>query len=129
MPALKNPKHEAFARNVGIKGMGAAEAYREVYDCADSTAETNGPALGRKTQISLRISEFREVAAQRAAQKDLLTVEEKRGICAEIARGGENKDRLSAIKVDNDLAVDGAEAGSNNALADALARIKAISHA
>jgi hypothetical protein len=128
MPALKNPKHEAFARNVGIKGMSAAEAYREVYDCADSTAESEGPRFCKNPQISTRISHFREIAAQRAAQKDLLTVEEKRGICAEIARGGENKDRLTAIKVDNDLAVEGAEAGAQSELAQALAMIRTVTH-
>ena len=41
---------------------------------------------------------------------------EKRRICAEIARDGENKDRLAAIKVDNDLAVEGAEAAANKAM-------------
>ena len=143
MPALKNPKHEAFARNVGIKGMGAAEAYREVYDCADSTAESEGPRFCKNPQISTRISHFREIAAERAAEKDFLTVEEKRNFLARVVRAHGKKldfagadadliqgvkldkfgnemleipDKLAAIRIDNDLAVDGAEAEANKAM-------------
>lgn len=144
MPALKNSKHESFARNVGIKGMSAAEAYREVYNPdADSTAESEGPRLSRNPQISPRITEFREEAAQRAKLKDFLTVEEKRGFLARVVRAhGKNlnfagedadliqgvkldkfgnetleiPDKLAAIRIDNDLAVDGAEAEANKAL-------------
>lgn len=143
MPAVKNAKHEAFARNVGIKGMSAAEAYRTGWKTASkATAETEGPALARKPQIALRISEIREKAAIRAAEKDFLTVEEKRRFCARTLRLNPEKldveedgdlvqgikydkhgrkiyelmSAKDAIALDNDLAVDGAEAGANKAM-------------
>ena len=154
MPALKNPKHEAFARNVGIHGMSAAEAYRTGWpNCSEATAETTGPKLARDSQINLRIMEFREEAAKRAAEKDFLTVEEKRAFLAKIVRtpiGEVTKDselcqewsltdgerttterikmpsKLDAIKIDNDLATDGAQAVGNKAVADALPDLAAM---
>lgn len=154
MPALKNLKHEAFARNVGIHGMSAAEAYRTGWpNCSEATAETTGPKLARDSQINLRILEFREEAAKRAAEKDFLTVEEKRAFLAKIVRtpiGEVTKDselcqewsltdgerttterikmpsKLDAIKIDNDLATDGAQAVGNKAVADALPDLAAM---
>ncbi len=175
MPALKNLKHEAFARNVGIHGMSAAEAYRTGWpNCSEATAETTGPKLARDSQINLRIMEFREEAAKRAAEKDFLTVEEKRAFLAKIVRTpigevDENSDlcqefsfdvigggargklkrgqadegneveelprerlkfkmpsKLDAIKIDNDLATDGAQAVGNKAVADALPDLAAV---
>lgn len=154
MPALKNLKHEAFARNVGIHWMSAAEAYRTGWpNCSEATAETTGPKLARDSQINLRIMEFREEAAKRAAEKDFLTVEEKRAFLAKIVRtplGEVTKDselcqewsltdgerttterikmpsKLDAIKIDNDLATDGAQAVGNKAVADALPDLAAM---
>jgi hypothetical protein len=154
MPALKNLKHEAFARNVGIHGMSAAEAYRTGWpNCSDATAETTGPKLARDSQINLRIMEFREEAAKRAAEKDFLSVEEKRAFLAKIVRtplGEVTKDselcqewsltdgerttterikmpsKLDAIKIDNDLATDGAQAVGNKAVADVLPDLAAV---
>lgn len=129
MPALKNHKHEAFARNVGIKGMSAAEAYREVFGSKGQTAEVNGCKLRAKCE--LRIAEFREEAAARAKEKDFLTIEEKRAFLAKVVRtplaevsreselcqewsetttkdGGSERikmpSKLDAIKLDNELA-------------------------
>ena len=154
MPALKNPKHEAFARNVGIHGMSAAEAYRTGWpEASKATAETEGPALARKPHVNLRVMEFREEAAKRAAEKDFLSVEEKRAFLAKIVRtplGEVTKDselcqewsltdgerttterikmpsKLDAIKIDNDLATDGAQAVGNKAVADALPDLAAV---
>ena len=175
MPALKNPKHEAFARNVGIKGMSAAEAYRDGWPNASrSRAETAGPELARRSQVKDRISEFREESAARAKEKDFLSVEEKRAFLAKIVRtpigevdeksdlcqefgfdivGGGARGRLKrgqadegneveelprerlkfkmpskldAIKIDNDLATDGAQAVGNKAVADALPDLAAV---
>lgn len=87
MPALKNKKHEAFARNIGIKGMSAAEAYRDGWPNASrSRAETAGPELARRSQVKDRISELREESAERAKEKDFLSVEEVRALCARIVR-------------------------------------------
>lgn len=143
MPVLKNPKHEAFARNVGIKGMSAAEAYKEVWKCSQSSAESAGPRLGRDVQVMSRVSDLRKEKAERAKLKDFLTVEEKRNFLARVVRAHGKKldfagadadliqgvkldkfgnemleipDKLAAIRIDNDLAVDGAEAEANKAM-------------
>lgn len=65
MPVLKNQKHERFAQAVAL-GMSAAKAYRQHVagkNAADSTIETEGPALARLPQVSLRISELQEKVA------------------------------------------------------------------
>lgn len=144
MPALKNKKHEAFARAVGVKGMSATEAYKSVWpNAAQRTAEVEGSKLSLKPENAMRIQEHREEAARRAAERDFLTVEEKRRFCARVVRAhgkdldadGEDADlingakydkfgnlvleipdKLKAIQLDNDLAIDGAEAGANKAL-------------
>lgn len=151
MPVLKLKRHETFARNIGIKGMSAAEAYREVWTKASvRTSEVNGSELSRKTEVALRIAEFREESANRAKEKDFLTMEEKRAFCARIVRtpvgqvdhtsdlcqervyteGQEETSvrvkmpcKLKAILIDNDLAVDGAEAGKNKALEIIIRRL------
>ena len=68
MPILKNPKHELFAQAVA-KSESAAGAYRMYYDVTNETAETNGPALARSTQVKLRIEELRDQANEIATQK------------------------------------------------------------
>ena len=62
MPVLKNQKHERFAQAVAL-GMSAAKAYRQHVarkNTADSSIETDGPALARDSQVAIRISELRE---------------------------------------------------------------------
>lgn len=71
MPALKNPKQEAFAQAVA-KGMPAGHAYAEFISggkCSESTAETEGPALARKPQLTLRIAELRKAVGELADRK------------------------------------------------------------
>jgi hypothetical protein len=68
MPALKNPKYEAFAQSVALN-MPAAQAYREGWDCSDATAETNGPRLARDAQVKLRIAELRKRVGKAADDK------------------------------------------------------------
>lgn len=132
MPVLKLHRHEAFARNIGIKGMSAAEAYRTGWPKASRRrAETAGPALARKSQVKVRIAELKAEVAARAKEKDFLTLEEKRLFLARIVRtplGEVNRDsdlcqewsetttkdggserikmpsKLDAIKLDNELA-------------------------
>ena len=132
MPALKLKRHEAFARNVGIKGMSAAEAYRTGWLKASArTAETNGPKLARSARVKLRIEELKAESAARAKEKDFLSVEEKRAFLARVVRtpleevtrksdlcqewsetttkdGGSERikmpSKLDAIKLDNELA-------------------------
>jgi hypothetical protein len=139
MPALKNPKHEAFARNVGILGMTAKDAYLAVWPASSQrTCEVEGSKLSLKPENVLRINELRNEAAARAAEKDFLTVEEKRAFLAKVVRtplaevtpkselcqewsetttrdGGSEKikmpSKLDAIKLDNELAPDAGSGG------------------
>ncbi|CAB4163658.1 hypothetical protein UFOVP813_40 [uncultured Caudovirales phage] len=143
MPAIKPAKHEAFALLVATNDSAAA-AYRELWPKASrARAETAGPELARRSQVKVRIEEHRQARAVRQADKRFLTVEEKRIHCARVFRAhganldvdGEDADLIQgvtytkdgravysmmskseAIKLDNDLAVDGAEAGANKAL-------------
>ena len=66
MPALKNPKHEAFAQAVAA-GMPASQAYVEHVsrdgNCSDRTAEVTGSKLQHTSEVSLRISELRKAAS------------------------------------------------------------------
>ena len=61
MPVLKNQKHERFAQAVA-DGAACAEAYRNIWGCSPSSAETAGPRLGRDIQVMSRIAELRNQA-------------------------------------------------------------------
>lgn len=95
MPALKNPKHEAFAQSCAL-GMSAAESYRQGYDCSDATAETNGPKLARDAQVKLRIAELRAKVAERADKKFDMTKEKWLERLARIAASAEESEDFSA---------------------------------
>lgn len=154
MPVLNLCRHEAFARNIGINGMSAAEAYRTGWPhVTKKTAEHEGPRLAKRDKVATRIAELKAEAAARAKEKDFLAVEEKRAFLAKIVRtplGEVTKDsdlcqewsltdgerttterikmpsKLDAIKIDNDLATDGAQAVGNKAVADALPDLAAV---
>ena len=69
MPALLNPKHEAFAALVA-EGLSAAEAYRQTYPSAKpSTVETTGPQLLRSPQVALRVEELRAIQTKVIEEK------------------------------------------------------------
>lgn len=77
MPVLKNQKHERFAQAVAL-GMSAAKAYRQHVarkNTADSSVETDGPALARDSQVALRIEELRGQNAEKIAAKFDMTRE------------------------------------------------------
>jgi phage terminase small subunit len=56
MPALKNPRHEAFAQ-VLARGMSAAAAYGQV---GFKPHRANAATLARKEHISVRVAELQE---------------------------------------------------------------------
>ena len=56
MPALKNPRHEAFAQAVA-RGMSAAAAYGQV---GFRPHRANAATLARKKHISVRVAELQE---------------------------------------------------------------------
>lgn len=95
MPALKNPKHEAFAQKIAL-GSSAAEAYRQGWDCSDATAETNGPKLARDTQVKLRIGELRNKVAVTAEKKFEMTKDKWLERLATIADKAEDAEDFSA---------------------------------
>ena len=99
---LPDAQHERFACELA-KGASQDEAYELA---GFSRNRGNACRLKAKESVSQRVKWLQE----QAASADVLTIAEKRRICAEIARGGEHRDRLNAIRVDNDLAADGAEA-------------------
>lgn len=95
MPVLKNQKHERFAQAVAM-GMSAAEAYRRHVarkNTASTSIETDGPALARESQVSLRISELREKVAAKVEAKFELTrdkwLDELAGIASEARQTGD----------------------------------------
>src|SRR5215510_15777249 len=56
MPALKNPRHEAFAQALA-RGMSAAAAYKQV---GFKPHRANAATLARKEHISVRVAELQE---------------------------------------------------------------------
>jgi hypothetical protein len=72
MPALKNPKHEAFAQSVAA-GMPASQAYikhvSRAGNCSNRTAEVTGSKLQNISEVSLRISELKKAAGDMADKK------------------------------------------------------------
>lgn len=124
---LANARHERFAVMVASGNVTVAEAYRCAVSERGSTKTSweNGCKLAAK--VAPRIEWMKREVAKRfkcEAEKAILNMAEKRRICAEIARTGENRDRLAAIKVDNDLAGDGAEASGNKALGELVKRLR-----
>ena len=98
MPALKNPKHEAFAQAVALN-MPAGQAYAEyvsVGKCSESTAETTGPKLARKSQIAIRIAELRERVGDEAEKKFDLTKEKWLDRLEGIAKKAESAEDFTA---------------------------------
>ncbi len=140
---LTGPQQK-FAEAYAVDKNGAA-AYRAAYPkSTQRAAETSASVLLRKPEVAAEIERIRR-EAQNAPGGAFLTIEEKRRFAASVVRarpdqaGADNPlceikmskageyyafpDKLAAIKLDNDLAVDGAEAGAATALAGALAGI------
>lgn len=80
MPVLKNPRHEVFAQLVA-KLMPAGAAYKKIYrGVKASTAETEGPALLRKPQISSRLMELQQDGAKAA----IISLEKANQFCLDV---------------------------------------------
>lgn len=99
---LADAQHERFAQFLA-EGRSQLEAYTKA---GYSPNDGNATRLKSNERVLQRVNWLKEQAAKRC----VLTLERKRQICFEIAETGENRDRLNAIKVDNDLAGDGSEA-------------------
>lgn len=114
---LEDPKHEQFALFLAEGEVPVEDAYRKALRPrgGKATLEMDAVALAQSPHISLRLvwlrAQVEERARGTAAVWEILSITDKRRICAQIAREGEkDSDRLRAIQVDNDLAGDGTDA-------------------
>ena len=137
MPALKNAKHEAFAQAYALSS-NASEAWRKATS-KTANADVNGARWLVIRGIVERVAELRKKADAASENFTVLSIAEKRDFIARLVKakvseldddsdlwngiklteqGREYKlpDKLRAIQIDNDLAVDGAEAGANKAM-------------
>lgn len=65
MPALANPRHEAFCQEYHKNGFNATAAYRAVYKTKNQrTAESNGERLLSNAEVARRIKELQGDAAE-----------------------------------------------------------------
>src|SRR6266568_2738045 len=68
MPALRNPRHELFARALA-DGKAASEAYRAAgYQCAPRKARGHGYRLRRREDIAARIDELSAIGPELLAE-------------------------------------------------------------
>lgn len=99
MPALKNPKHEAFAQAYAL-GMPASQAYVECVSigkaCSDRTAEVTGSKLTKESEIALRIAELRKKVGDEADRKFNLTKDRWLDRLEKIADKAEEAEDFSA---------------------------------
>lgn len=114
---LKNARHEAFAL-AWAKGGTATDAAR-VAGYSVARARFTGRDLATNRHVVAR----KEWLQRQTATASTLTAVEKREILATIARNAQERasDRIAAIRGDNDLSGDGAEASADAAVADSLA--------
>ena len=102
---LKNAKHEAFALAWAGR-LSFAECYRRSgYSGKDPHSK------GSRMALNGHIKARRTWLQRQSASSATLTLREKRELLAAIARGGKDQDRIAAMKLDNDLSGEGAEAG------------------
>lgn len=108
-PVLSGP-HQKFAEGIAL-GLNATDAYVAAYPASTRVAASpNAARLIRNDKVLEEVERLRR-KAEEAAGGVVLTLVEKRTILAQIARGGERDgDRINAIKADNDLGGDGADA-------------------
>lgn len=142
MPALKNIKHETFAQAYAVSG-NAAAAWVKATKGKKTHSDANGAKWAVISSIKARVAELRAKADALSEASTVLTILEKRQFLARVVRtpvgeidhssdlcqertyieGQEETsvkikmpDKLRAVQLDNDLAVDGAEAGANKAM-------------
>lgn len=129
-----------------VSGLNGTDAYAAAYPKASRDAARSGaPVLLAKPSIQRAVTALRARAAELAGGA-VLTLAEKRIRLARYVRGQpkdakrDNEDcelmmtkagpryvfpsKLAAIKLDNDLAGEGSEAGADNALTELLTRIR-----
>ena len=145
MKPLSGP-HQKFAEGIA-KGLNATQAYQEAYPKASyDSARTRGADLFANVDIQAEVDRMRK-RAETLPGSAVLTLAQKRDFLARLVTasvtttpadsdlwnsvkttefGHEFKlpCKLGAIKLDNDLAGEGSEAGANDMLAGLLGRIR-----
>ncbi len=130
-----------------VRGDNATGAYRAAYPRSTAAAARRSASdLLTKPDIQKEIQRLRDKADKKAGSA-VLSLIEKRTFLARLVRGRVGKlppdsdlwnsikttemgteyrlpDKLAAIKLDNDLAGEGSEAGANDGLAELLTRIR-----
>lgn len=97
-------KQEQFALNV-VKGMTLSDAYRECYDCENSSPETiwvEASLLKDNPKVAERIRELRE----RLAEPHIMTAQERLELLTNIVKAEEEHDinaRLKALDIMNKM--------------------------
>ena len=117
---LENPRYERFALLVASGEMTASAAYRE----AVSNRGTDKNSWESASKLAAKATK----KAEQIADDVVMSMVEKRLIAAEIARNKDEKasDRISACKLDNDLAGDGSEAAAQLSSVQVLAQIMGV---
>jgi hypothetical protein len=98
MPALKNPKWEAFAQAVALN-MPASQAYAEYVSggkCSERTAEVTGSSLANSSEVALRIVELRGRVSDRIEKKFDMTKDKWLDELAAIAKESRETGDFSA---------------------------------
>ena len=132
MPALKNPRHEAFAQAL-FAGKSQRVAYREVYpksqNWKDSTVDNTAYKLAKTDEITTRLQELKDAAASPL----ILDRQGRMLILTEIAMNEQlfPKPRMQAIDILNKMTGEyiekrQIEAIVNTPIEDAANRIKEL---
>ncbi|MBP9903424.1 MAG: hypothetical protein KBH45_18335 [Verrucomicrobia bacterium] len=128
---LENPRYERFALLVASGEMTASAAYREAVSNRGTDKNSWESASKLAAKVAPRIEFLKAKATKKAEQiadDVVMSMVEKRLIAAEIARNKDEKasDRISACKLDNDLAGDGSEAAAQLSSVQVLAQIMGV---
>lgn len=108
-------------------------AYLSAYPkSTEAAAGVSAHRLLKSAKILAEIARIRRKAEEKAGSA-ILTLAEKRSKLAGVVRAANGQldgsevrisDKLAAIKLDNDLAGEGSEAGANDALGELLAKLR-----
>ncbi|MGV3659995.1 MAG: hypothetical protein ACO1TE_07415 [Prosthecobacter sp.] len=141
MPALKNLQHEEFAQKVAL-GERPSKAYAELHPhILYNSAKCCASRLVHQAPVQERIAELRAEVVEHIKHENFLAYKEKRRFLARVVRSNGRRpnpedgdliqgvkhdrfgnevlmlpDKLAALRLDNDLAADGAQAGAQKEL-------------
>lgn len=71
MPVLKNPRWEAFARAVALRGYGHSEAYRSIGGRSQTNVKKEAYIIARRPEVKARIRELQDDAKKALIERQL----------------------------------------------------------